>query len=177
MMAHEISIRDFIKFADIFSLANAFMGFAAIMFIFSNNLLYACILMVACALVDFMDGFIARKMHQPSEFGKMLDSLADVVSFAVAPAVFMLSYLTGPVPYVICAVFIFAGLLRLARYCVISLNEYVGMPITMNGLIFPALYFIGIYMAVPNAQMPGVFWITAIISAALMTSSIRFKKI
>ena len=92
-----------------FTLLNLFLGATAIMYILQPGLTYqvegdglisipekmmwASWLIFAAGLVDFLDGFVARWMKQSSEMGKQLDSLADVVSFGVAPAMIVLQFL------------------------------------------------------------------------------------
>ena len=93
---------------NLFTLLNLFFGCIAIVFalqtesiiIYSNdeftssfnvpeNLSYAALFIFASALVDFLDGFVARVFKVCSDMGKQLDSLADVVSFGVAPGVIL----------------------------------------------------------------------------------------
>ncbi|MEN9599459.1 MAG: hypothetical protein RL596_1778, partial [Bacteroidota bacterium] len=88
---------------NIFTLANLFLGCIAIVYILQPGLtltvsaegdnlvvlpermMIASWFIVAAAVVDFFDGFVARALGASSELGKQLDSLADVVSFGVAP--------------------------------------------------------------------------------------------
>lgn len=91
---------------NIFTLLNLFFGGMAIIFALQTNtviiyidqhynssfnipekLTWASICILVAAVIDFLDGFIARLLKVPSEMGKQLDSLSDVVSFGVAPAV------------------------------------------------------------------------------------------
>ena len=91
---------------NIFTLLNLFFGCMAIVFALQTNavviyvndefnssfnipekLTWAAICIIIAALVDFLDGFVARLLHATSSIGKQLDSLSDVVSFGVAPAV------------------------------------------------------------------------------------------
>ena len=91
---------------NIFTLLNLFFGGMAIIFALQTNtviiyidqhynssfnipekLTWASICILIAAVIDFLDGFIARLLKVPSELGKQLDSLSDVVSFGVAPAV------------------------------------------------------------------------------------------
>jgi len=93
---------------NIFTLLNLFFGCIAIVFAlqteniiiytddqFSTSfnipekLSYAALFLFAAALVDFLDGFVARLINATSEMGKQLDSLSDVVSFGVAPGVIL----------------------------------------------------------------------------------------
>lgn len=70
---------------NLFTLGNLLFGCLAIIGIFQGQLFYASILIGIAALFDLLDGFVARLLGVSSELGKQLDSLADVVSFGVAP--------------------------------------------------------------------------------------------
>ncbi len=93
---------------NLFTLLNLFFGCIAIIFTLQTetisiytsdeltssfnvpeNISYAALFLFAAALIDFLDGFIARLFNASSEMGKQLDSLADVVSFGVAPGVIL----------------------------------------------------------------------------------------
>lgn len=62
-------------------------GILSIFLAFSGRLEWACYLIYFAAILDFLDGFLARKLNKMSELGKQLDSLADMVTFGVAPGV------------------------------------------------------------------------------------------
>lgn len=62
-------------------------GVLSIFMAFSGQLEIACYLIFFAAILDFFDGFLARKLNQMSELGKQLDSLADMVTFGVAPGI------------------------------------------------------------------------------------------
>jgi len=66
---------------------NLAAGFIAIIFALEGNLTTASWLILAAMIFDFLDGFSARLLKAYSPLGKELDSLADIVSFGVAPAV------------------------------------------------------------------------------------------
>jgi CDP-diacylglycerol--serine O-phosphatidyltransferase len=120
---HFSMIRDF-HLADFFTLANSCSGTAAI-FLAMNHLragrrgaIYgAAMLMVAAFVFDVMDGRIARWRHEASPMGRELDSLADVISFGVAPA--CLAYAIGMTAIwdvLALLFFVGCGVSRLARY-------------------------------------------------------------
>lgn len=84
-------------------------------------------LLLLAGLLDLVDGAVARAMHAESEFGGIFDSLADAISFGVAPSVVMLKSLSAPVgtPYAFFAttaalIFSVCGVLRLVRFNVIA---------------------------------------------------------
>ena len=116
-------IRDF-QVADFLTLANGVCGTAAI-FVAMNHVreastegVYAAGGLVMAALVfDVLDGRVARRRHQASALGRELDSLADVISFGVAPA--CLAYAVGmrtPADAIVLLYFVACGISRLARY-------------------------------------------------------------
>jgi CDP-diacylglycerol--serine O-phosphatidyltransferase len=116
-------IRDF-HFADFLTLANGVCGTAAIFLAMDHvrearvDKVYAAGLLVVGALFfDVMDGRVARSRHVASALGRELDSLADVISFGVAPA--CLAYaigMTTPVDALALLYFVACGISRLARY-------------------------------------------------------------
>jgi CDP-diacylglycerol--serine O-phosphatidyltransferase len=120
---HFSMIRDF-HLADFFTLANGCCGTAAIFFAMNHlrdarrGAIYGAAMLVAGALVfDVMDGRIARWRHEASPLGRELDSLADVISFGVAPA--CLAYTVGMTAVwdaVALLFFVGCGISRLARY-------------------------------------------------------------
>jgi CDP-diacylglycerol--serine O-phosphatidyltransferase len=79
------------------TLCNLTLGFFAVVMAFENHLLLASWLIILAALFDFLDGFAAKLLGAVSGFGKQLDSLADIISFGVAPAsiLYMLMKFTG----------------------------------------------------------------------------------
>jgi CDP-diacylglycerol--serine O-phosphatidyltransferase len=72
---------------------NLVAGFIAVIYAASGDLLTASLLIAAAMLFDFLDGLSARLLKAYSDVGKELDSLADVVSFGVAPAVIIYNFL------------------------------------------------------------------------------------
>ncbi|MDA8963527.1 CDP-alcohol phosphatidyltransferase family protein, partial [bacterium] len=72
---------------NLFTLGNLFFGLLAIKFAYSNELFFASICILSGAFLDFFDGFFARLLKVSGELGKQLDSLADLVTFGVAPSV------------------------------------------------------------------------------------------
>src|SRR5690554_2172822 len=83
--------------ANILTGFNLLFGVTSIILTFSGRLEWAVLAIIAGVLCDFLDGFVARLLKQPSELGKQLDSLADLVTFGVAPGliVFVLLIISG----------------------------------------------------------------------------------
>jgi CDP-diacylglycerol---serine O-phosphatidyltransferase len=123
-----------------------------------ENIVLASLYICIAAVIDFLDGFVARLLGASSEIGKQLDSLADVVSFGVAPSIIVydflrLSFANGengldammawllPAFIIACA-----GAYRLARFNVDSTTRegFQGVPIPAIGLLtasFPLIYW------------------------------------
>lgn len=74
---------------NLITLGNLFCGCLAIVFAFNDDLVWAAYLVGIAAVLDFLDGFVARALKQYSPIGKDLDSLADMVTFGVVPGVVM----------------------------------------------------------------------------------------
>ena len=125
-------------------------GAAGVIFAFSGRLDRAFYLMLAAAACDFLDGFAARLLHAYSPIGKELDSLADLVSFGVLPAMMLVnlkaavSFGFPPIAWVPAILVLFTAL-RLARYNVEESGPqyFAGLPAPSCGLICGSLcYFI-----------------------------------
>lgn len=145
--------------ADFLTLGNAVCGTAAIFLCLNHleggpndNYLLAAFLLLPLALVlDFADGLVARGTHRSSPFGADLDSLADVISFGVAPAVLGFTLgLRGVWDAVVLCLFVCCGIARLARYNVTAaalsddsgkVRYYEGTPIPTSVLIVTFLAF------------------------------------
>src|SRR3954462_3354847 len=116
-------IRDF-HLADWFTLANAVCGMGALFAMMTylqtadvRHVYFACGMVVAALAFDVLDGRVARWRQQSSAMGRELDSLADVISFGVAPAVLAYAVgMQGLYDRVILGFFVACGVSRLARY-------------------------------------------------------------
>jgi CDP-diacylglycerol--serine O-phosphatidyltransferase len=120
---HFSMIRDF-QLADFFTIANGFCGVAALFQAMSFlaggerwRMDAAAILVLVALLFDVLDGRVARWRHRASPMGRELDSLADVISFGVAPAgIAFAAGLQSALDQIILMYFVGCGLSRLARY-------------------------------------------------------------
>ena len=196
-------IRSF-HLADWITVANACCGvgalFAAMSFLQTSterwHLLLACGLIVLALIFDLLDGKVARWRHQTSPLGRELDSLADVISFGVAPAV--IAYAAGMQGFwdrIVLLYFVACGVSRLARYNVTAeklagdsgkVKYYEGTPIPTSlllvfvlaiavwlGRIGDQLWF-GTVLLGPWQLHPLVLMFA--VSGSLMISTIRIPK-
>jgi len=120
------------------TVCNLFCGFLSIFYAAHGRLLPAAWLIVIAAFLDAFDGKVARFIDAPSQFGVNFDSLADVCSFGVAPAILMFHYYEGLLsvrwlPFAVCFLFLLGGALRLARFNVqlkgFEKENFTGLPI------------------------------------------------
>jgi CDP-diacylglycerol---serine O-phosphatidyltransferase len=163
---------------NMFTLGNLYCGFLSIGFAASGQFKNAAVLIIIGMMLDSMDGRLARMLNADSELGKELDSLADIVTFGVAPS--FLVYYTSFYPYGLLG-FIVAGLFplfggyRLARFNTspkkASLHYFVGVPITAAGGIMAILTLFG--SMIPNIVITVIF--TAM--CFLMVSRIRIPSL
>jgi CDP-diacylglycerol--serine O-phosphatidyltransferase len=154
---HFSMIRDF-HLADFFTLANGGSGTAAVFFAMDHvreagvHKLYAAGAAIVCALFfDVMDGRIARWRHRASPMGRELDSLADVISFGVAPACMAFAFgMTGLVDAAVLLYFVACGISRLARYNITaeSMSQDTGKVTYFEGTPIPSSVLLVILMVV-----------------------------
>ena len=84
-----------LNIANFFTILNLLCGLIAIVF-FSNGLVnFGCLLIIFASFFDFLDGYFARKLNISSDFGKQADSLSDMISFGVAPAILLFDITKG----------------------------------------------------------------------------------
>ena len=171
---------------NIITLLNLFSGTIAITMAFQENFRAVVIWVSIAALLDFLDGFAARILKSYSDIGKQLDSLADVVSFGVAPAAalfillreFTLQHeLIEPIqiytPYLAFLIPVFAAY-RLAKFNIDhrQTESFLGLPTPANGLFWIS-YCYGIQTLAGNNEY--LFYITIVlifIMSLLMISEI-----
>lgn len=167
-----------LKIADLFTLGNLAAGFMAIL---TQDVRLAAGLIVLGACFDVLDGLIARAMRQQSELGKQLDSLADMITFGVAPAI--LFYRLLPVDMwstITCTLIPVFSAWRLANFNLLpSQPHFVGLPTPAN-----ALWYVGLALWLPdppsfldNLPLSGILIGLSILLSILMVSTIRFPAI
>ena len=170
------------------------LGVASIITTQFGQLELAAWLIVWCGLLDTLDGVVARMLKATSSFGAEFDSMADVVSFGVAPAVLVLNagvqlgdieVASGQfwVLLLACGVFALTGAMRLARFNLTSETTssgwFAGVPITVaGGGLLSSLVLVLIHHEQIAESLPLqlYFPILLFVLALLMISRIRFPK-
>lgn len=158
------------------TLLNALCGFGAIVCALNGSTTAASAWLVCAALCDFFDGLCARLLSATTGFGSELDSLADTISFCLAPAVVLYEALNGTLSWIspiVLGIYVCAGICRLARFNTAPASTYgfTGLPTTLA-----ALAITQIVLCHPDthgyATLAGVFLL-----ALLMVSRVPFPKI
>ena len=181
---------------NLITLGNLVLGILAILFAFGGNLTLASTCIILGAFLDFFDGFCARLLKSTSEMGKQLDSLADLITFGLAPSIIVFQllffletesyftttnitsdYCTYYLPYIAFLIPLFSAY-RLAKFNIDSRqsDSFIGLPTPAN-----ALFFISIPFIVENGEgfvyelifEKGFIVISVIILSLLMISELK----
>lgn len=153
---------------------NLWLGIFAIISAFEGNLRESCLFIIVAAFLDGLDGKAARKLNVASEFGKELDSLSDLISFGMAPAILAYSFglkSLGIVGLLAVLAYVTAGAFRLARFNVLNITtHFLGIPITIAGGLMALIMLIG-------SSLPALaILIITLTLSWLMVSNIVFPK-
>lgn len=164
-----------IKPADIITLLCALLGFGSIVMTGNGQNDAALVLILAAVIADAADGAVAR-YSGCGVLGANLDSLADAISFGVAPAFASFIFLNdlGALAWASAGFFLVCGILRLARFNAAGKKDgFEGIPITSAGFI--VALFLLVREVVPYAEYVLIFLL--IILSLLMVSSISYPKL
>ncbi len=158
---------DKLELKDFLTLGNALSGIIGISLAIAGRE-YAWLYIAPAALFDFLDGKIARKEGKQNAFGRELDSLADVVSFVVAPTVvIMLSKQPDVALTAVSALYVCLGLLRLAWWNLqVDKKHYNGLPTPLAALL----------VLVVNAFQPQFTVWALVITALAMVTPFKINK-
>ncbi|SFA95212.1 MULTISPECIES: CDP-diacylglycerol--serine O-phosphatidyltransferase [unclassified Bacillus (in: firmicutes)] len=156
--------------ANVLTMANLFLGGYSIIETTNGNLKLSLLLIFIAAFADRFDGMTARKLKIESSLGKQLDSMSDIISFGVAPALLLyqgILHQLGALGSFITISYIACGAFRLARFNIMEDKGYfVGLPITVAGCLatlsfllepFLSLYFYIFYMMILSFLMISPF--------------------
>ena len=161
------------------TLLNAFCGFYAMILVAMQQFDFAAGMILAGACLDALDGRIARYVGTDGPFGLQLDSLGDAISFCMAPiflCYFWQLHKLGIAGVFISGLFLFAGLLRLARFNILTekaFTYFLGVPTTIAGGFLICLFL----NRTSIEHLPCfVLFLAAVVLllAFLMVSSIKF---
>jgi len=166
----------------IMTVGNMFCGYACILFAIRGELATAAPFIGVAVVLDMLDGRIARMTNTTTAFGLELDSLADIISFGVAPVVLAFTWVLsdlGRIGWATGFVYLTAAAMRLARFNIQSSAQpdkrfFVGMPSPPAAGVVASTIYLWPYppgsLALSAAAVLVVF-----VPAALMVSTIRFR--
>jgi CDP-diacylglycerol--serine O-phosphatidyltransferase len=164
------------------TICNLFCGFLSIYYATRGQLVPAAWLIVIAGFLDAFDGKLARLMDTPSQFGVQFDSLADVCSFGLAPAVLMLHYYQGVLdnimlPFIASFLFFLCGALRLARFNMETKGpekeDFTGLPIPAAAATLAA-YIVFTERVWESTREPHVAITLCVILGFLMVSPFEY---
>ncbi|MCK9484085.1 MAG: CDP-diacylglycerol--serine O-phosphatidyltransferase [Candidatus Marinimicrobia bacterium] len=164
----------------IFTVLNLFSGFLAMLQIIQGHYITAVILIMVALSFDFLDGMIARLTHQASDFGIEFDSLADMVSFCLVPAVLVNELFVADLGFVGGAISFFPvlfGGVRLARFNLHATTEkkayFTGMPVPASAVAIGSYIWFS-YKVFGNYGNSNIILPLVVVFSFLMVSNIRF---
>ncbi len=152
-----------------------------------DNFYRAAVAIFFGSFFDAFDGRVARMTQTQSDFGVELDSLADVISFGVAPAIMVYKWALsgmGTAGIVICSIYAACGAIRLARFNVTAQRDpvgssryFTGLPIPLAAGMLVSLVIALQYLRAPVADLVGTWPIATLVLVLsfLMVSTIRYR--
>jgi len=174
-------VKHLANFLTILSLA---FGFVSIVFSLENHFTFASWSIIFSVIFDGLDGQVARKNPVPSEFGKELDSLVDVVSFGIAPSVLGYIFIYRDFSFwatIVLFIYLLCVVMRLAKYNITPheklVSYFYGLPTTVSGGLLAS--FILIYRKGKDVSplppfIPMIFLFLVLLLSFLMVSRVRY---
>ena len=167
-----------------FTVANLFCGYACIVYATQQDFDTAAILIGVAMVLDTLDGFVARLTKSSTAFGVELDSLADVVSFGLAPAILAFTWGLWPLKRLGWAagfIYVTAAAMRLARFNIQTTSAsdkryFVGMPSPAAAGVIASTIYLFPY-GLQERQLAFAALAMVVIPALLMVSTVRFRSV
>jgi CDP-diacylglycerol---serine O-phosphatidyltransferase len=168
----------------LFTVANLFCGYSCVVYSTRGDFDTAALFIGIAMVLDTLDGFFARLTNSQTAFGVELDSLADVVSFGLAPAILAFTWGLWPLKRLGWAagfIYVTATAMRLARFniqstAVTDKRYFVGMPSpAAASVIASTVYLYPMGIRDPQTAFPALAMV--LIPAFLMVSTFRFRSV
>lgn len=165
-----------------FTLAALFAGFYAVVQAMNHRFDYAAVAIFVAMLLDGMDGRVARLTHSQSAFGAEFDSLSDMVSFGVAPALVIYEWQLrglGKLGWMVAFIYCASAALRLARFNtligVADKRWFTGLPSPSAAALVAGLVWVSLEYGFDT--LPGIDWLSLLLTAFAglsMVTNVRF---
>lgn len=166
---------------NLFTTANLFCGFYSIIASMKGMYEIAAVAIIVAVVLDSMDGRIARMTHTTSRFGAEYDSLCDLISFGVAPAIMIYNWSLfsfGKWGWVAAFLFVVCGALRLARFNVqtgiIDSKVFNGLPIPGGASVLSTFVLLFYYLGGEGRYPSMPIMMGVIVIAICMVSSFKY---
>ncbi len=166
---------------NLFTTAGLFAGFYAIVAAMEGSFSVAAIAIFVAMVMDSLDGRVARMTNTQSAFGAEYDSLADLTSFGIAPALVVYSWSLaslGKLGWLAAFIYAAAGALRLARFNtqvgIADKRYFQGLPIPAAAAIIASMVWLGNEYAIPGSYISILVALLTVLVAVLMVSNIRY---
>jgi CDP-diacylglycerol---serine O-phosphatidyltransferase len=167
---------------NLFTLSALFAGFFAIVMGMERHFDNAAIAIFIAMILDALDGRVARLTNTQTLFGAELDSLSDMVSFGVAPAVVVYAWALRPlgkIGWIVALIYTIAGALRLARFNVAGGSAdkryFKGLPIPSAAAVVASMVWNGHIYQLSGYAVSVVAGIVTLIIGLLMVSNLRYR--
>jgi CDP-diacylglycerol---serine O-phosphatidyltransferase len=168
----------------LFTVANLFCGYACVVYATRADFDTAALFIGIAMVLDTLDGFFARLTNSSTDFGVQLDSLADVVSFGLAPAILAFTWGLWPLRRIGWAagfIYVTAAAMRLARFNIQTAAStdkryFVGLPSPAAGAVIAStVYLFPFGLHDQRTALPALAMV--LVPAFLMVSTIRFRSV
>lgn len=169
----------------LFTVGNIFCGYVSIVRAMMDDYELAALLILIAALLDALDGRVARMTGTSSDFGLQFDSIADIVSFGVAPAVLSFTWALssfGRVGWAVSFLFVMCGALRLARFNLqqvpsVDKRYFIGMPIPAAACIIATTVYAHPASLDPAGDplVGGMLLVIVLLVSLIMVSRLRYR--
>jgi CDP-diacylglycerol---serine O-phosphatidyltransferase len=165
------------KIPNLFTMSNLSLGVLAIINMFHGEFYISALLILVAGLLDRFDGMLARRFNATSSIGKELDSLCDLISFGIAPAMLIWNislYDLGLIGTMLTIIYTVSGSYRLARYNVSTFEGfYMGIPITLAGGIVSIM---SLYLLRYDLSGYLVMAVVGFLAYSMISTKIKLKK-
>lgn len=169
---------------NLFTTAGLFAGFYSIVASMQGHFGMAAITIFIAMIMDGLDGRVARLTNTQSEFGVQYDSLADIVSFGLAPALVVYNWSLmnlGKLGWLASFLFAACGALRLARFNTQAASSdkrfFQGLPIPAAAGVIASIVWLGHEYVLPPKTLSLVIAAITVIISLLMVSNIRYHSL
>lgn len=166
---------------NLFTSASLFCGFYSVIASFKEFFVPAAVAVLVAVIFDGLDGRVARLTNTTSKFGAEYDSLADVISFGIAPALLAYSWslsIYGKWGWIVAFLFVLCGALRLARFNIqigiIESKVFNGLPIPAAASVVATTVIFFDYVGAEGKFHNEFIMVFVIILSLLMVSSVKY---